>query len=140
MGWLGALVLPPIEWATGIRAGKAMHKTLMGAFDAPDLKTLKKNARRTYEGYYARIREVVPPERRLEYRQGDGWEPLCAFLGKEVPDVPFPNVNDQRNHRAYQMDQLRNEMTYVWKKAAPYAVGGLVAAAGTVFMGSRLLA
>lgn len=23
----------------------------------------------------------------------DGWEPLCRFLGKEVPSVPFPNGN-----------------------------------------------
>jgi hypothetical protein len=24
----------------------------------------------------------------------DGWEPLCKFLGKPVPDEPFPRVND----------------------------------------------
>lgn len=23
----------------------------------------------------------------------DGWEPLCRFLGKEVPDEPFPHAN-----------------------------------------------
>lgn len=23
----------------------------------------------------------------------DGWEPLCEFLGKEVPDEPFPHLN-----------------------------------------------
>jgi hypothetical protein len=23
-----------------------------------------------------------------------GWEPLCKFLGKPVPDVPFPHMND----------------------------------------------
>ena len=25
----------------------------------------------------------------------EGWEPLCRFLGKDVPDVPFPRVNDR---------------------------------------------
>ncbi|KAL6713147.1 hypothetical protein ACLMJK_009268 [Lecanora helva] len=24
----------------------------------------------------------------------DGWEPLCEILGVEVPDVPFPHIND----------------------------------------------
>lgn len=24
--------------------------------------------------------------------QGDGWETLCPFLGKPIPDTPFPNV------------------------------------------------
>ena len=25
---------------------------------------------------------------------GQGWEPLCEFLGLPVPDEPFPRVND----------------------------------------------
>lgn len=24
---------------------------------------------------------------------GEGWAPLCAFLGKPVPDRPFPRSN-----------------------------------------------
>ena len=24
---------------------------------------------------------------------GDGWEKLCPFLGKDIPDIPFPHVN-----------------------------------------------
>jgi hypothetical protein len=35
----------------------------------------------------------VPAERLLVYRVDDGWEPLCGFLGVEVPDEPFPRVN-----------------------------------------------
>ena len=23
----------------------------------------------------------------------DGWQPLCEFLGKDVPDAPFPHQN-----------------------------------------------
>jgi hypothetical protein len=29
----------------------------------------------------------------LEFSVADGWEPLCAFLGVDVPDVPFPHVD-----------------------------------------------
>lgn len=29
----------------------------------------------------------------LRLTEGDGWEKLCRFLGKEVPDIPFPHLN-----------------------------------------------
>ena len=41
------------------------------------------------------VRKVCPPERLLEFKLGSGWEPLCEFLGAEVPDVPYPNINDK---------------------------------------------
>lgn len=38
----------------------------------------------------------VPEEQLLEWSVEDGWEPLCAFLGKEVPkDTPFPTSNSR---------------------------------------------
>jgi hypothetical protein len=39
------------------------------------------------------IRGLVPKERLLEWHIGDGWEPLCKFLGKPVPNVEFPHAN-----------------------------------------------
>lgn len=35
----------------------------------------------------------VPPERLLVMQLGDGWEKLCPFLGKEIPDIPYPHRN-----------------------------------------------
>lgn len=29
----------------------------------------------------------------VDWTHGDGWEKLCAFLGKPVPDAPFPHEN-----------------------------------------------
>ncbi|RYP67509.1 hypothetical protein DL771_007209 [Monosporascus sp. 5C6A] len=43
------------------------------------------------------IRAIVPKERLLEWNVQDGWEPLCKFLGKPVPSVPFPHVNKGDN-------------------------------------------
>jgi len=43
-------------------------------------------------------REVIAgaaPERLLVYRVGEGWEPLCEFLGVPIPDTPFPSENDR---------------------------------------------
>lgn len=50
--------------------------------------------------FHAREREVraaIPPERLLVYDVAEGWGPLCAFLGRPVPDTPFPhrNVKDE---------------------------------------------
>lgn len=36
-----------------------------------------------------------------------GWEPLCAFLGKEVPQDPYPFVNDSGSYFSGQEE-------YVW--------------------------
>ncbi|KAB8270397.1 hypothetical protein BDV30DRAFT_229036 [Aspergillus minisclerotigenes] len=48
-----------------------------------------------YESHYKMVRKMVPRENLLEYQIEDGWEPLCKFLGKNIPsEVPFPNGND----------------------------------------------
>ncbi|HSF90964.1 MAG TPA: sulfotransferase [Paracoccaceae bacterium] len=39
------------------------------------------------------VLDEIPAERRLVYKVGDGWEPLCAFLDVPVPDAPFPHSN-----------------------------------------------
>ncbi|KAK5467586.1 hypothetical protein LTS15_000559 [Exophiala xenobiotica] len=52
-------------------------------------------AKGVYSQHYAQIRKLVPKDRLLEYQVQDGWEPLCKFLGKEVPDVPFPRGNEK---------------------------------------------
>jgi hypothetical protein len=41
------------------------------------------------------VKRTVPPERLLVWQVTDGWEPLCEFLGVDVPDEPLPHVNDR---------------------------------------------
>jgi hypothetical protein len=48
-----------------------------------------------YLEHNAEVRRLVPPGRLLEYQVGQGWEPLCAFLGVPVPQRPFPRLNDR---------------------------------------------
>jgi len=40
------------------------------------------------------VRRRVPENRLLVYEVKQGWGPLCEFLGVEVPDEPFPRLND----------------------------------------------
>ncbi|XP_032221795.2 uncharacterized protein LOC5520812 [Nematostella vectensis] len=35
----------------------------------------------------------IPAKQLLVFNPKDGWEPLCAFLGAEVPAIPYPRVN-----------------------------------------------
>jgi hypothetical protein len=43
----------------------------------------------------AAIKAELPPERLLVFEAKQGWEPLCAFLGVPVPDVPYPRTNSR---------------------------------------------
>ncbi|KAF9893625.1 hypothetical protein FE257_010937 [Aspergillus nanangensis] len=52
--------------------------------------SLVKNGKWVYEEHCAKIRGLVPQGQLLEWRAEDGWEPLCRFLGKDIPDQDFP--------------------------------------------------
>lgn len=53
-----------------------------------------------YERHNREVQEAVDPDRLLVYDVAEGWGPLCAFLGRAVPDEPFPNVNDREFFRS----------------------------------------
>jgi hypothetical protein len=46
-----------------------------------------------YDRHNAAVRAEAPPDRFVDWRPEDGWEPLCAALGLPVPDEPFPHLN-----------------------------------------------
>jgi len=48
-----------------------------------------------FERHNAEVKAVVPPERLLVYEVREGWEPLCAFLRRPIPSVPFPHLNER---------------------------------------------
>jgi len=41
------------------------------------------------------VKATVPSERLLVWEVGEGWEPLCEFLGVDVPAEPLPHANDR---------------------------------------------
>ncbi|KAB8070528.1 P-loop containing nucleoside triphosphate hydrolase protein [Aspergillus leporis] len=50
--------------------------------------------RRTFLQHIEWLKEIVPEERLVFFDVKDGWEPLCKALGKDIPDIPFPQIND----------------------------------------------
>lgn len=49
----------------------------------------------TYTRHIEWLQEVVPEEQLRFVDVNDGWGPLCEALGTEVPDVPFPVIDDE---------------------------------------------
>ena len=48
-----------------------------------------------YLAHIDKIKKMIPSDRLLIFNVKQGWEPLCQFLEKPVPDTPFPHVNDR---------------------------------------------
>ncbi|MYE24255.1 MAG: hypothetical protein F4Y01_09965 [Gammaproteobacteria bacterium] len=52
--------------------------------------------RERYESHNAEVAahfEGRPDLLVLDFERGDGWPELCAFLGEDVPEAPFPHTN-----------------------------------------------
>ena len=95
-GFTGALFWTSLKWRKGF-------------FRSSNNAELRANIKDVYREHYATVRRVTPKERLLEYKLGSGWEPLCHFLGKEIPDVPFPRLNETEAH---------NEKLYIiWRRS-----------------------
>ena len=109
------------------RAPHAMFKINYGMFGAKNLAEIEQNAKSTYDDYYRKVRAMVPAERRLEYSLGGGWEPLCAFLGKDIPNVPFPRLNDSKSRQKSQRQGEYSVILGSMMKLAP-----VVAAAASI--------
>lgn len=62
--------------------------------DCHNKEEMQRKSKAFYRQHYARIRKVMLKKKLLEYRLGNGWEPLCEFLMKQVPNEPFPVVNE----------------------------------------------
>ncbi|KAI0202105.1 hypothetical protein F4808DRAFT_78568 [Astrocystis sublimbata] len=56
-------------------------------------RSLRGRGKWVYRDHCNMIKGTIPPERLLEWTVDDGWGPLCEFLGKEIPNEPFPHVN-----------------------------------------------
>jgi len=107
-------VRDPDEWFESTQAtifaqaGKAVRETEMGesvqadffrSFTGPLQGHFQDRAFLTdyFRRHTEEVTATIAPERLLVYRAGDGWGPLCAFLGVNVPDEPYPAENNRAN-------------------------------------------
>ncbi len=107
-------VYPKAKIILTVRSSKSWHKsmsnTIFKVLDAstdPESIGLKLIAERVFGGRFldrdhaiavyeknnADVQAAFDDDRLLVYHLGDGWEPLCRFLNRPVPDTPFPRSN-----------------------------------------------
>lgn len=46
------------------------------------------------------VKAAFPADQLLVFDVKEGWEPLCDFLGADIPDEPFPRVNTTEDFRS----------------------------------------
>lgn len=100
---------------------------LYGQFQSDE--TFRKRGKEIHAAIHDEIRHMVPKERLLEYRLGDGWDPLCKFLGRDIPEMPFPRINESAEFTERGVVMAKRAMLRIAKRAFPVlaalaAVGG----------------
>ena len=85
---------------TGYGSGPVCFRMQQGWTRSESPNDVVKNLRSAYIRHNKYVRENVPSGQLLDFQITGGWEPLCQFLGKEVPNLPFPHVNDSSEYKA----------------------------------------
>ncbi|KAJ5083161.1 hypothetical protein N7456_012588 [Penicillium angulare] len=99
-------------WLTGIYIGcgiPGIFRSLNGS--ATD--GVQRNAKWIYRDHCNMVRGMVPKEKLLEWTVQDGWEPLCEFLDKPVPDEPFPNTNNPNDFTGRKENLVKNRFVRI---------------------------
>lgn len=96
--------------------------------ETKDPEKMRENWIKGYMRAYEEARKVVPPEQRLEYSLEQGWEPLCKFLGSEVPEKPFPMKNTTTAFETGINKSFKSMWIRAVKMNAPYVVAALAVA------------
>lgn len=68
--------------------------------------------KKMYTDHIEEVKRVIPPEQLCILELGDGWEKICKFLGKEVPDVQYPKVNSTLEFEKYFIKGNRPDNMY----------------------------
>jgi predicted naringenin-chalcone synthase len=80
----GQQPIPPVLKAVD---GAIWDGIFNGRFDERDY------ALEVFDRHNREVASRIPDERLLVFDIRQGWEPLCEFLGVDVPDRPFPHLN-----------------------------------------------
>ena len=87
---------PPNPEVMGMISKTIWDGTFHGRF-----KDDKEYAFKVFDEHYDEVRSTVPKDQLLEFDATKGeWEPLCSWLGVDVPDAPFPHLNDTASFRS----------------------------------------
>jgi hypothetical protein len=102
---IGDLRSPQHEWIYG--RGKGLPKD--------DRENTIKVYRRHNAGVLEYFKDRPDDLLVLDFTKGDKWEKMCAFLDREIPQLPFPHANKTRDNRS-EMQNTRNKIRFFRKQ------------------------
>lgn len=76
-----------VEWLSMV-SKLALGRSLQGRTD-------RQGVLEAFHHQEIEVKETLPSDRLLVFRARDGWEPLCTFLGKPIPNEPYPRSNSR---------------------------------------------
>ncbi|ESL07936.1 hypothetical protein TRSC58_04370 [Trypanosoma rangeli SC58] len=115
-------LLRQTEKAARRQAGVHLHQMVLKMTMGMTGSTRKISSATTLDMLEERVKAVVPKDRLLVYHYGSGWEPLCHFLSKPVPQlsdtgvVPFPPLESGRDVAAdlsYRLQRVERVVLWV---------------------------
>ncbi|MEM6578882.1 MAG: sulfotransferase family protein [Pseudomonadota bacterium] len=102
----------PATWADSF--SETIQSLIVGGQDAPEpmqdwlamarriitktgipLEADKSALEAAFNAHLDAVKAAIPASQLLMFQAREGWEPLCRFLGKPVPDGPFPRSNNR---------------------------------------------
>ena len=83
---------------TSFKLQKDIHnKMILGKEGAFKGEKTDQAIKQRFNEWNQSVIDYVPKDRLLVYQVKDGWKPICAFLDKPIPDIPFPYKNKTKN-------------------------------------------
>ncbi|KAI9475782.1 MAG: P-loop containing nucleoside triphosphate hydrolase protein [Benjaminiella poitrasii] len=66
--------------------------------------------KRAFLEHNEEVKRIIPADQLLVMELGEGWDRLCQFLGKQVPNAPYPHVNSTKEHKRRREERrMKNE-------------------------------
>ena len=83
---------------TSFKLQKDIHnKMILGDGGAFKGDITDKAIKQRFNEWNQSVIDYVPQDRLLIYQVKDGWKPICDFLDKPIPTIPFPYKNKTKN-------------------------------------------
>ncbi|CAO3610984.1 unnamed protein product [Mucor hiemalis] len=61
----------------------------------------EEHMKKLFNEHIEEVKRVVPADQLLIIELGEGWDRLCNFLGKDVPNIPYPRANSTTDFENY---------------------------------------
>jgi hypothetical protein len=99
-------------------------------YGAKNAKEVRANLIDVHRRHNEPVRSLMPKERMLLFDLASGWQPLCTFLGKKIPEAPFPYVND--------VAETKRRSTFIVRKAMLRSLRKLTFVTGPIAVAAYL--